>query len=307
MKITEYSGNVFSRYLNKQFGSYMFTHRQIFSMLTPLIMDTFFVTLIGMLTTAMISSSSQESVSAVSLVGPLYMMIYAVYNAISAGGTVVIAQYKGKGDMEKVKKTAGQLILATPLSAIISAAILILLANPLVNIMFNGVSDIVLDKTKDYLIGVAISMVFLAVYMSVFAVFRGLGETKKCLHLTVIINLLHFIASFVFINIMHLDILGSTLSLNLARFVGGATAVFMLLSPKSVLHLQIKHIFCIDKKILWQIFRVGIPFCMGYKNICLMEKISLWCMVGKGNNLNIIQIFLLKGQSYINKSLTFLL
>lgn len=29
------------------------------------------------------------------------MMIYAVYNAISAGGTVVIAQYKGKGDMEK--------------------------------------------------------------------------------------------------------------------------------------------------------------------------------------------------------------
>ena len=104
MKITEYSGNVFSRYLNKQFGSYMFTHRQIFSMLTPLIMDTFFVTLIGMLTTAMISSSSQESVSAVSLVDPLYMMIYAVYNAISAGGTVVIAQYKGKGDMEKVKK-----------------------------------------------------------------------------------------------------------------------------------------------------------------------------------------------------------
>lgn len=173
--------------------------------------------------------------------------------------------------------------------------------------MFNGVSDVVLDKTKDYLIGVAISMIFLAVYMSVFAVFRGLDETKKCLHLTVIINLLHFIASFVFINIMHLDILGSTLSLNLARFVGGAAAVFMLLSPKSVLHVQIKHIFCIDKKILWQIFRVGIPFCMGYKNICLMEKISLWCMVGKGNNLNIIQIFLLKGQSYINKALTFLL
>ena len=173
--------------------------------------------------------------------------------------------------------------------------------------MFNGVSDVVLDKTKDYLIGVAISMIFLAVYMSVFAVFRGLGETKKCLHLTVIINLLHFIASFVFINIMHLDILGSILSLNLARFVGGAAVVFMLLSPKSVLHVQIKHIFCIDKKILWQIFRVCIPFCMGYKNICLMEKISLWCMVGKGNNLNIIQIFLLKGQSYINKALTFLL
>ena len=54
-------------------------------MLAPLIMDSFFVCAIGVLTTAMISSSSQESVSAVSLVSPLYLMVYAVYNAVSAG------------------------------------------------------------------------------------------------------------------------------------------------------------------------------------------------------------------------------
>ena len=61
------------------------------------------------------------------------------------------------------------------------------------------------------MIGIAISMVFLAIYMSGFAVFRGLGETKCCLHLTILINLLHFVGSFVLINLMHLDILGSCL------------------------------------------------------------------------------------------------
>lgn len=253
---------IFSKYLDKQFGSSIFSYNQIISMLIPLILDTFFISLIGMLTTAMISSSSQESVSAVSLVGPLYMMIYAVYTAISAGGTVIVAQYLGKGDMERVKKTAGQLLFATPLSAIISAAILIILSDSLVNFLFKGVDIAVLAKTKSYLIGVAISMVFLSVYMSGFAVFRGLGETKKCLKLTILINLIHFVGSFIFINVMKLDILGSTLALNIARFVGGAVSVYMLINPKSTVHIGIKHILKIDKNILYQIFRIGIPFGM---------------------------------------------
>ena len=74
-----------TKILDKKLGSSIFTGRQIISMLMPLIMDSFFVFGIGVLTTAMISSSSQESVAAISLVGPLYMMVYAINNAISAG------------------------------------------------------------------------------------------------------------------------------------------------------------------------------------------------------------------------------
>ena len=250
------------RQLDRQFGSSMFNWRQIFSMLVPLIMDSFFVCLIGMLTTAMISSSSQESVSAVSLVSPLYMMIYAVYNAISAGGTVVVAQFKGKGEVERMKTAAGQLMFATPLSAVIACVILIVFSDPLVHFLFRGVEEAVLVKSEQYLIGIAVSMVFLAVYMSGFAVYRGLGETKTCLRLTVIINLLHFVGSFVFINLMRLDIMGSVLALNLARFVGGTAAVWMLLSPRSILRVQARHVFHIEKKILKEIFRIGIPFGM---------------------------------------------
>lgn len=250
------------QFLSKKFDSPLFDTKQIFSMLTPLIMDSFFVCAIGILTTAMISSSSQESVSAVSLVSPLYMMIYAVYNAISAGGTVVVAQFKGKGDVEKMKRAAGQLMVATPLSALIACVILVVFADPLVHTLFGGVGEAVLAKAEQYLIGIAISMVFLAVYMSGFAVFRGLGETKLCLRLTVIINLLHFVASFVFINLMQLDIMGSALALNLARFVGGAAAIWMLLSPKSILRVEKRHILPLDKKILKEIFRIGIPYGM---------------------------------------------
>ena len=88
-------------------------------MLMPLIFDQFFISVIALLTTAMISSSSQESVSAVSLVSPLYMMIYAVYSAISSAGTVIIAQYKEHGDEEKMKKAAGQIVMFTFATAVV--------------------------------------------------------------------------------------------------------------------------------------------------------------------------------------------
>ena len=174
----------------------------------------------------------------------------------------MVAQFKGKGEVERMKSAAGQLLFATPISAIVACVILVAFADPLVHFLFAGVEEAVLTKAEHYLIGIAISMIFLSVYMSGFAVFRGLGETKICLHLTIIINLLHFIASFVFINLMHLDIMGSVLSLNLARIVGGAAAIWMLLSPKSVLRVQARHVFRIDKKIIREIFRIGIPFGM---------------------------------------------
>ena len=255
-------GSWLDRHLDRHYGSSIFSYRKIFSMLMPLILDSFFVMAIGMLTTAMISSSSQESVSAVSLVGPVNMMMYAVYNAISAGGTVIVAQYKGRGETEKVKEVAGQLMIATPLSAILVSIVLITFANPIVHFLFHGVEEAVMQKTEQYLIGLVISSVFLAVYMGGFAVFRGLGETKTCLRLTILINLLHFLCSFLFINIMHLDIIGSVLALNVARFVGGAAAVWMLLSRRSVLRVEKRHLLRVDFPVLKSIFRIGIPFGM---------------------------------------------
>ena len=104
-------GSKADQFLSGQLTSKYFSYQEIF--------DQFFISVIALLTTAMISSSSQESVSAVSLVSPLYMMIYAVYSAISSAGTVIIAQYKEHGDEEKMKKAAGQIVMFTFATAVV--------------------------------------------------------------------------------------------------------------------------------------------------------------------------------------------
>lgn len=256
------SGSRADRFFERQFGSTLFTYGQIFSMLLPLILDQFFVNLIGLLTTAMISSSSQESVSAVSLVGPLYMMIFAIFSAISVGGTVVVAQYKGRKDTEKLRKAAGQVLFSTAAIAIVSSVILVAFAGSLVNLMFGAADPVIIDKARSYLIGVAISQIFLSIYQGAFAVFRGMGEAKICLRLTIIINVIHLFASMLFINVMHLDIFGTTLSLNIARFIGGTVAVWLLMRPKSILRIYPRHVFTFDWSILKSVLRLGIPFAL---------------------------------------------
>nr|WP_308742398.1 MATE family efflux transporter [uncultured Anaerocolumna sp.] len=255
-------GSKVDLFLERQFGSMLFTYKKIFMMLIPLILDQFFINIIGLVTTAMISSSSQESVSAVSMINPLSLIIWAVFSAISVGGTVVVAQYKGSGNEAKIKDAAGQVMLATFLVAIVSCVILVGFSDVLVNRMFGAADPIVINKARGYLIGVAISQIFLSLYMGAFAVFRGMGATKICLRLTIIINVIHLFASMLFLNVMHLDIFGTTLSLNIARLIGSVVAVWILMRPKSILRIYPQNIFKIHRPILKSVFKIGIPFAL---------------------------------------------
>lgn len=255
-------GSKMDLFLERHFSSKLFTYKKIFAMLIPLILDQFFVSAIGLLTTAMISSSSQESVSAVSMINPLSMIMWAIFSAISVGGTVVVAQYKGSGNEEKVRKAAGQVMLATFLVAVVSCVILVACSDALVRLMFGTADPIVINKARGYLIGVAISQIFLSVYMGAFAVFRGMGATKICLRLTIIINVIHLSASMLFLNVMHLDIFGTSLSLNIARLIGAVVAVWILMYPGSILRIYPKDIFKFDKPILKSVFNLGIPFAL---------------------------------------------
>lgn len=261
-KIRSKEDSFVDNFLSRKLTSSYFTYQQIFGMLVPLILDQFFVSIIGLLTTAMISSSSQESVSAVSLVSPIYAMTYAIYSSISAAGTVIIAQYKGHGDMDKVKRAAGQIVMFTVLSAVVFSVVLGFFAEPLIHTMFADADAVVRKKATDYLIGCAISCIFLSLYMGCTAVFRGIGETKVCLKLSMIINLIHLFASFVFINLLNLDIIGTALSLNLARLIGGGIALYYLLRKKSGLNIEWADVFTINWNILKSVIATSLPFAM---------------------------------------------
>ncbi len=248
------------RFFDQNYGSSMFTSREFFGILGPVIIDQFFMYLISMLTTAMISASSQDSVSAVSLVNPIIYLAMALFSSVASGGTVVVAQYKGKGDPVRVRQAAGQAVLSTLFVAIAVAVLMIVFASPIVWGLFGTAGDAVCNKAVEYLIGMSISFIPFSFYSSSFAAMRGIGDSKACLRLTVIINVIHLILSMIFLNILHLDIFGTILSYILARIIGGGTGLYSLMSKRGQLGVFFSDIFRFEGRLLKSIFRMGVPF-----------------------------------------------
>lgn len=251
----------FEKLLSKHYSSTMFTYKEIFGMLFPLILDMFFINAINMLTTSMISSSGQDSVAAVSMISPVTTLMICMINAIAAGGTVVVAQYKGRQDENMILKAAGHTLSVTVLISFICNMLLIVFASPVVNFLFGNAEPAVLEKSILYLAGVSLSSIILSVYTGVFSVFRGLGENKICLNLTIIINVSYFVLSFIFINLLHMDIIGTILGLILARLLGASVSLWHLFFKKTrLLSLRVRDVFHFNGKLFQSMLKISIPF-----------------------------------------------
>lgn len=250
----------FSAFMERRYGSTLFSSSQIFKMLLPLIVDQFFIYLIGMLTNAMISTSSQESVTAVGMVFPVTMVLMSLFTAVGSGGTILVAQYVGKGDTDKSAKAAAQLVSMSIIVASAIAVVLVIFAHPLVNLLFPKAEEIIRAKAATYITGICISYIPFAVYNGIFSALRGYGETKVCLRLTIIINAIHLCCSFLFINILQMDVVGTTLSYILARVIGGVCALYAVLGTKHRLSFKIKDLLTINSAMVKNIVKLGIPF-----------------------------------------------
>ena len=249
------------RFLNRQFSSEMFTYQEIFKMLLPLVLDGLSINIISMLTTSMISSSSEASVAAVSMINPVTTLVLCLFNAIAAGGTVVVAQYKGKGDEIKIREACGHTLVATVGLSFIICTLLIVFAAPVVHALYGNAEALVVNKSTQYLAGVSVSLIFYSLYSAIFAIFRGLGETKICLRLTIYINVSYFAFSFLFLNVLHWDILGTITAYILARAFGAAMSFYHLFLKKDrLLTIQKSDITRFDPRIFHSMLKISIPF-----------------------------------------------
>ena len=86
----------------------MFSNRTLVTMTVPIILDALLAIAAGVVDSAMVSSAGEAAVSAVSLVDSINVMFITFFNAIGIGGSVVKAQYVGKGDREKASTSASR-------------------------------------------------------------------------------------------------------------------------------------------------------------------------------------------------------
>lgn len=249
----------FDSFMDRHLSGTVFTWRQILQMTIPYMLDNFSIMLIGMLITALISSNGVTSMAAVSLVGPITNLVVCVFNGIGAGGTVVVAQCCGMGDPRKVSRACGQVISLTVLIGVVACLPLLLFPNAVLMALYPDAEEAVLEKASVYLAGSTWSILAFTLYIGIYSVLRGLGESKKCLILSIIINVAYLLFSIVFLNWLKLDIRGSVYALVLARIMGAVCAVALLFIIHPPISLTPRHLLSFDRNLVGSTMKVSIP------------------------------------------------
>lgn len=249
--------------LDNSLSSPVFTSKQINKLVFPFILDAISIMFINMLITALISSAGETSVAAVNLVSPILTMVVCLLNGISAGGTVAVTESYGSDDLERTKEAAGHILWLTFAAGTILSLVLMTFPRQILTFLYSGAETAVMEKAVTYMVQASFSLIVFTVYTGVFSILRGLGESQKCLYLSIIINVAYLLFSILFLNVLKMDIQGSALAQILARIVGSAVAAAFLFLPKDLpIRMTPRYIFSFRKSILSSIMDVSIPFGM---------------------------------------------
>ena len=171
MKVQTVPGPI-DRFLTRTLSGTVFTWQEIWNLLLPGVMDSMSIMFINMLITALISKNGETSVAAVSLVGPVTALIVNVFNGISAGGTVVVAQCCGRKNPIEKKKAMSITLWSTIVIGLIVCLPMLLFPGFVIQLLYPGAESAVSEKARIYLWGCAWSILLFTVYTAIFAILQ---------------------------------------------------------------------------------------------------------------------------------------
>lgn len=237
----------------------MFTKKQIWSLLIPLMIEQVLNSLMGMADTMMVSNAGEAAISAVSLVDSINVLLIYVFSAMATGGTIICAQYLGRRDREEAVETGRQLLLTVFTLSTAVMLVCALLRGPLLRLIFGRVEAAVMENAKAYLLITALSYPFIALYNAAAALFRVDGNSRLPMAVSVISNLVNIAGNAVLIFGCGLGVVGAALATLASRILCAVAMLYFLRQPRQTIVIRdYLHIRPRPDRIL-NIMAVGIP------------------------------------------------
>ena len=156
----------------------IFSRRDIFRIILPLVAEQFLAMFVGMADSVMISSVGEAAVSAVSLVDSVSILLIQLFTALATGGAVVAGQYLGAKNEERARRVSDQLILLIFLISAVVTAALFFLRGVILRTVFGSITQEVMGYADTYLTITLFSIPFIALYNGGAAIFRTMADLR---------------------------------------------------------------------------------------------------------------------------------
>ena len=287
------------------------TLRHLINFAIPLLFGNLFQQLYNMVDTWVVGNYGQgEAFSAVGTVGPIINTLIGFFVGLSSGAGVVISQYYGARDEEKVSKAVHTAIIMTLILGVVFTAVGILMVPFMLELM--NTPETVKPQATEYLTVYFAGILGLMIYNIGSGILRAVGDSRRPFYFLVVSAIVNTVLDLVFVLCFNMDVFGVALATIIAQAVSAILVIITLFRTKNCVRLSLKKLK-LSGAMLGKIVKIGLPAALqmmitSFSNVFVQSYINHFgedFMSGWTAYSKIDQLLLLPMQSIALASTTF--
>ncbi len=237
----------------------LFSNRDLKKIIVPLLIEQFFVVLVGMADTVMVASCGEAAVSGVSLVNSFNVFLTYLFTALCSGGAIVIAQLIGKKNHDKAMEAGKQLIYTTFFIATLVSIVMVFFRKYILGLIFGKIELVVMQNVLDYSLYTSISFIFLVLYNAGASFYRAQGNTKISMAVSLITNLINVAGNALLIFGFNMGASGAGIATLFSYMVGSIIILINACRKNKSIYINKIFRYKPDFKLIKNICNIGIP------------------------------------------------
>ena len=224
---------------------------------TPMLLGNLFQQLYNIVDSVVVGKFiGTEALAAVGSSFPIVFSLISLIIGVASGGTIIIAQYFGARNFERVKASIGTLYIFLFWASISVTVIGIIFSGTIFRLI--QLPEEIIPQAKTYLNIYFLGMIGFFGFNATSAILRGLGDSKTPLYFLILSTFFNIVFDLLFVIVFKWGIAGAAVATVISQ--GGAfiTAVFYLNRTHEVIQISWRE-FKFDKDIFRKTLRIGLP------------------------------------------------
>ena len=237
--------------------------KKLISLILPMTLQNFVWALVPVSDAVMLLNLSQEAMTSVSYASKVPFVLTLFTLSITAGGSILAAQYWGKSDTESVEKIFGYMfVLSLPVMAVFFGCSMFM-PEGVISIFTD--EPLLIEGAIPYLRYASFSYIFMTLALIFETLLKNVGFVKQCTIVSTVIVILNIVLNAVFIfglfGAPEMGIVGAALATTISNFVGFAMCLFFLLKLTKF-RLRFKNVFLVEKELRKRYSKYTLPYLM---------------------------------------------
>lgn len=228
---------------------------------------------------------SKQALAAVGCTGPVINALFGLFGGLAAGAGVVISQFYGAHDKEKLHKTVQTTIAMSLVMCVVLTALGVWLTPMMLELMSTP-EDVMADATeylRIYFWGISGVIMY---YIGA-GILRAVGDSTRPLYFLIFSALTNTVLDVVFVKYFSMGIAGAAIATVIAQVLSAVLVMLLLIRCKADYRIDCRDLH-ITRSILSKICAIGIPSALqlaitAFSNMFVQSYINRFessCMAG---------------------------